>query len=249
MAEEAARDAAHDIEAVISQCSPPRRSPTVEITSLSQISGRAPSVQVFQAPAGNAEGLGSRPSSAGSGAADGRPRDRSPQCTKTICIPCTQRQNERILDDPLLFREFLGRQIEATSELFPPEIGKGYRMKDIDTSRKICELCEDAGTCLIAINDSIDTADENWWINGFVASFKHESSNKDTTRRIRRSIRNRFEEGGVIQSSMVDTSPASIQNSDSEVAGHLLPVGRRCALDPLACGCRLFAYVVTRIVA
>ena len=59
-----------------------------------------------------------------------------PRGTKTICIPCTQQQYERIVDDPLLFREFLGRQIEATPELFPPEIRKGYRMKDIYTSRK-----------------------------------------------------------------------------------------------------------------
>jgi hypothetical protein len=55
---------------------------------------------------------------------------------KTICIPCSQQQYERIVDDPVLFREFLGRPIEATPELFPPEIQKGYRMKDIDTSRK-----------------------------------------------------------------------------------------------------------------
>jgi hypothetical protein len=55
---------------------------------------------------------------------------------KTICIPCSQQQYERIVDDPMLFREFLGRQIQATPELFPPEIHKGYRMKDIYTSRK-----------------------------------------------------------------------------------------------------------------
>ena len=55
---------------------------------------------------------------------------------KTICIPCSQQQYERIVDDPILFREFLGRQIDATPELFPPEIRRGYRMKDIDTSRK-----------------------------------------------------------------------------------------------------------------
>jgi hypothetical protein len=55
---------------------------------------------------------------------------------KTICIPCSQQQYERIVDDPVLFREFLGGQIEATPELFPPEIRKGYRMKDIYTSRK-----------------------------------------------------------------------------------------------------------------
>ncbi len=55
---------------------------------------------------------------------------------KTICIPCSQQQYERIVDDPILFREFLDRQIGATPELFPPEISRGFRMKDIYTSRK-----------------------------------------------------------------------------------------------------------------
>jgi len=63
-----------------------------------------------------------------------------------------------------------------------------------------CELCEDTNTRLIAINDSIDTATDNWRMNALFASFKHESGNKDTAMRIRRSLRNRFEQGGVIQS-------------------------------------------------
>src|SRR5690242_12355153 len=62
-----------------------------------------------------------------------------------------------------------------------------------------CEACEDAGTRLIAINDSIDTARDDWRLNAFFASFKHESGNKDTSRRIRRSLRHRFEQGGVVQ--------------------------------------------------
>lgn len=65
--------------------------------------------------------------------------DRSTEPTrglKTICIPCSQEQYERIVDDPMRFREFLGRQIEATPELFPPQICRGYRMKDTYTSRK-----------------------------------------------------------------------------------------------------------------
>src|SRR3954467_8187536 len=56
--------------------------------------------------------------------------------TKTICIPCSQEQYERIVDDPVLFREFLDRQIEAAPELFPPEVHRGYRMKDTYTSGK-----------------------------------------------------------------------------------------------------------------
>ena len=49
---------------------------------------------------------------------------------KTICIPCSQPQYERVVDDPEAFRRLLDRQIEATPELFPPEIRRGYRMKD-----------------------------------------------------------------------------------------------------------------------
>jgi hypothetical protein len=55
---------------------------------------------------------------------------------KTICIPCSQQQYEQIVDDPEQFRTFLNQQIEATPELFPPEIQRGYRMKDLYPSRK-----------------------------------------------------------------------------------------------------------------
>src|SRR4051812_30162541 len=54
----------------------------------------------------------------------------------TICIPCSQEQYERIVEDPAQFRAHLDRQIEATPDLFPPEIRRGYRMKDLYTSRK-----------------------------------------------------------------------------------------------------------------
>jgi hypothetical protein len=55
---------------------------------------------------------------------------------KTICLPCSREQYEQCVDDPQLFREFLDQQIEANPELFPPEIQRGYRMKDSYTSRK-----------------------------------------------------------------------------------------------------------------
>ena len=51
-----------------------------------------------------------------------------------------------------------------------------------------CELCQDAKTRLVAINDSIDTARDDWRLSAFFASFKHESGNKDTSNRIRRSL-------------------------------------------------------------
>src|SRR3954447_3257537 len=55
---------------------------------------------------------------------------------KTICIPCSQQQCDRIVDDPESFRNLLDQQIEATPELFPPGIERGYRMKDLYSSRK-----------------------------------------------------------------------------------------------------------------
>ncbi len=55
---------------------------------------------------------------------------------KTICIPCSQPEYERVVGDPEEFRKLLDQRIEETPELFPPEIGRGYRMKDAYTSRK-----------------------------------------------------------------------------------------------------------------
>ncbi len=60
---------------------------------------------------------------------------------KTICIPCSSQEYERVVGDPEMFRKFLDRQVEATPELFPPGIDRGYRMKDVYTSRKTgCKL-------------------------------------------------------------------------------------------------------------
>lgn len=61
-----------------------------------------------------------------------------------------------------------------------------------------CEQCEDADTRLIAINDGIDTC-KDWRLHAFFAAMKHEQSNKDTSLRIKRTLRNRFAQGGVIQ--------------------------------------------------
>src|SRR5262245_63461667 len=55
---------------------------------------------------------------------------------KTTCIPCSQQQYEQIVGDPEKFRQFLDRRIDSTPELCPPEIRRGYRMKDLYHSRK-----------------------------------------------------------------------------------------------------------------
>ena len=55
---------------------------------------------------------------------------------KTICIPCSPEEYQQVVGDPERFRDFLDRHIEATPELFPAEIQRGYRMKDLYRSRK-----------------------------------------------------------------------------------------------------------------
>jgi DNA invertase Pin-like site-specific DNA recombinase len=62
-----------------------------------------------------------------------------------------------------------------------------------------CETCEDSDMRFVAVNDAIDTSHTEWRVNAFFASFKHEMSNKDTSMRIRRTLRNRFDQGGVVQ--------------------------------------------------
>lgn len=55
-----------------------------------------------------------------------------------------------------------------------------------------CEASGDNGTRVIAINDYVDTFQEGWEERAIFASMHHERSNKDTSRRIKRSLRHRF---------------------------------------------------------
>lgn len=80
-----------------------------------------------------------------------------------------------------------------------------------------CEECEDRGTRLIAINDGIDTAEEGWRMSSFFAAIKHEVSNADTAKRIRRTLRNRFMEGGVVQTTIVGYIKPPGSSRDSEL--------------------------------
>jgi DNA invertase Pin-like site-specific DNA recombinase len=62
-----------------------------------------------------------------------------------------------------------------------------------------CGICLDHGTRLIALNDDVDTGRDGWNLNAFFATMRHEMYNADTSKRIRRSLRNRFQQGGVVQ--------------------------------------------------
>jgi site-specific DNA recombinase len=59
-----------------------------------------------------------------------------------------------------------------------------------------CEECEDVNVRLIAVNENLDTAQEGWQLNALFSAFKGEQSNKDTSKRIKRSLDNRFVQGG-----------------------------------------------------
>ena len=62
-----------------------------------------------------------------------------------------------------------------------------------------CENAVDVQTRVIAINDHVDTATDGWELSSYFAVMRHETYNKDTSKRIRRSLRNRFSQGGVVQ--------------------------------------------------
>jgi site-specific DNA recombinase len=59
----------------------------------------------------------------------------------------------------------------------------------------LCEAGEDSDTRIVAINDHVDTFDENYMQAAIFATLRHSSSNKDTSLRIRRSLRGRFKPG------------------------------------------------------
>jgi len=55
---------------------------------------------------------------------------------RTICLPFSQEDYNANATDPDNFRKCIDERIELFPELFPPEITKGYRMKDIYPSKK-----------------------------------------------------------------------------------------------------------------
>ncbi len=80
-----------------------------------------------------------------------------------------------------------------------------------------CELCEDKSTRLIAINDSIDTT-KDWRLHALFASIKNEQYNRDTSNRIKRSHRNRFTQGGIVQTVVYGYVKPNGTKSDAELS-------------------------------
>ena len=124
-----------------------------------------------------------------------------------------QRWLEDRYDGPVEWRMITGQgsgecvdrqQVVEAEELVASGEYDGVMMEDLARHMRrvhavlFCEACEDADTRLIAINDGIDTA-KDWRLHAFFAAMKHEQSNKDTSERIKRTLRNRFMQGDVVQ--------------------------------------------------
>ena len=95
----------------------------------------------------------------------------------------------RQIEDRIASRELDG--------LITEDLGRIVRRAHAVT---VGENCEDDGVRLISVNDRIDTGQENWRTLAFFHTLHHESHNVDTAQRIRRSLRPRFQSGGVVQS-------------------------------------------------
>ena len=157
------------------------------------------------------------------------PRNGTALLVLIIARISTLHQDEKSLDDQVaLCRNWLIEHTNLPSELTPiSSRGSGEYLDRIESAKAIeliesrrydliitedlgriyrriealnfCEFCADFDTRLVAINDQVDTAQDNWRLSAFFGVLRHEAYNKDTSARIRRTLRNRFSQGGVIQ--------------------------------------------------
>lgn len=159
-----------------------------------------------------------------------------------VCRISTEHQDERSLDDQeALLRQFVERHYDGPvhfhvirsqgsgenldrRELFEfeelIESGEFDLALGEDLARfcrrkrayDLCELCEDHGARLIAVNDQVDTGKVGWQDSAFISTWHHERSNRDTSDRIRRSLRNRHQNGGALR---------------TPIAGYIKPPGAK----------------------
>lgn len=187
------------------------------------------------------------------------PKDGAVLFVLIICRISTERQDPRSLDDQVaLCKGFVQRRFKGRVEFVVISgRGSGERLDRHDYLRALdevgsgrfdlciaedlsrvcrrahaaifCETCEDAGTRFIGINDPIDTADAGWRLNTAFASIKHEMANRDTSERIRRSLRNRHANGGVVQFVVFGYEKPDGAQSDAEITipDHAKEVYRR----------------------
>jgi DNA invertase Pin-like site-specific DNA recombinase len=80
-----------------------------------------------------------------------------------------------------------------------------------------CESCIEHGTRLISINDGIDTAFKDWLMKAGFATIKNEMYNQETAERIRRTLRNRFSNGGIVQTVQYGYEKVGGSNLDKDL--------------------------------
>lgn len=141
----------------------------------------------------------------------------------------SDKQDERSLDDQEVFvRRWILDRWDGEIEFFVISgIGSGERLdrKELDRAKSqieanlvdivvaedlgrimrrgealsFCEMAEDYDTRVITINDNLDTGASNWRMTAMFSSLHHETHNSDASARIRRTVRNRFENGGALR--------------------------------------------------
>jgi DNA invertase Pin-like site-specific DNA recombinase len=165
----------------------------------------------------------------------------------TVCRISTGQQDERSLDDQLAkLKQFVADHFDGPVEWTAiSSRGSGehldreeiYRLEGLieggrvdlviaeDLARifrrkrayDLCESCVDFRTRLIAINDRVDTAEDGWEDGAFISTWHHERSNRDTSERVKRSLRNRFQQGGVCQTFSFGYIKPENTKSDADV--------------------------------
>jgi hypothetical protein len=82
----------------------------------------------------------------------------------------------------------------------------------------VCELCEDHGVRLIAINNhGVDTDQPGWRDAAFFASFFYEKDNRDKSLRIKERLRSRFLDGGALPGRIYGYAKSPGAKSDAEL--------------------------------
>lgn len=79
-----------------------------------------------------------------------------------------------------------------------------------------CEMCVEHDTRLISLNDPVDTAKDGWQDASIFSAWHHERSNRDTSSRIKRTHRNRFDSGGCAAFQIFGIIKPSDAKSDEE---------------------------------
>jgi site-specific DNA recombinase len=85
------------------------------------------------------------------------------------------------------------RQVDL---MLAEDLGRIFRR---NRALDFCELAEDYDCRVVAINDRVDTSQDGWRLSAGFAAMRHEMYNADTGKRIRRTLRKRFEQGGAVQ--------------------------------------------------